>query len=301
MTTTILAVDDSRTIRRAIEYTFQGSGYEVVSVPDRQQALARLREGALAAALVDAVLPGDDGYEVARSIIDHGVPVVLMTSASHPLDEPRGSDIGITTHVNKPFPTQALLDAVSEAVRTGVNVPAEVWSGDVEEIEEIDIEDVPDGPELDAEMAMEPDPGASIDLEPMDEGMSIDLDGPVATQDVGAAEPDDGFELAMEDPVEPPMAPEPPSMAGEPAPPEPVPEPPPTFAERSGDGPLPSPGLDQATDTVVARAQEGLPSGLAEDELRAMARHVIERVAWEVVPELAETIIREELARLTRE
>ncbi len=42
-------------------------------------------------------------------------------------------------------------------------------------------------------------------------------------------------------------------------------------------------------------------AGLSKDELIAVAREVIEQIAWEVVPDLAETIIREELARLTAE
>jgi len=37
------------------------------------------------------------------------------------------------------------------------------------------------------------------------------------------------------------------------------------------------------------------------DAVMALSREVIERVVWEVVPQLAETMIREEIARLTRE
>ena len=40
-------------------------------------------------------------------------------------------------------------------------------------------------------------------------------------------------------------------------------------------------------------------ASLSEDELRTIAKEAIEKVVWEVVPELAETIIREELRRLT--
>ena len=45
-----------------------------------------------------------------------------------------------------------------------------------------------------------------------------------------------------------------------------------------------------------------VPAGAAVaawEELLALSREVIERVVWEVVPDLAETIIREELRRLT--
>lgn len=50
----------------------------------------------------------------------------------------------------------------------------------------------------------------------------------------------------------------------------------------------------------AAHSAQAAGSPLSKDELVKMAREIIERVAWEVVPDLAETIIREELRRLTR-
>jgi CheY-like chemotaxis protein len=50
----------------------------------------------------------------------------------------------------------------------------------------------------------------------------------------------------------------------------------------------------------IAQAAAAAGPALSKDELLQMAREVIERVVWEVVPDLAETIIREELRRLTR-
>ncbi|MCK6549007.1 hypothetical protein L6R52_24390, partial [Myxococcota bacterium] len=57
---------------------------------------------------------------------------------------------------------------------------------------------------------------------------------------------------------------------------------------------------DQAAAPIAAAVQAIVP-GLAHDELVRIAREVIERVAWEVVPDLAEIIIKAELDRLTRE
>jgi CheY-like chemotaxis protein len=55
-----------------------------------------------------------------------------------------------------------------------------------------------------------------------------------------------------------------------------------------------------AAPALAAAAAIAVP-GLPHDELLRVAREIIERIAWEVVPELAETIIRAELDRLTRE
>jgi hypothetical protein len=52
---------------------------------------------------------------------------------------------------------------------------------------------------------------------------------------------------------------------------------------------------------VIAKAVEAAVPGVPNEKLVAIAREVIERIAWEVVPELAETIIRAELKRLLDE
>ncbi len=52
---------------------------------------------------------------------------------------------------------------------------------------------------------------------------------------------------------------------------------------------------------IADQAAAALPSGLPREDLLRMAREVVEQIAWEVVPELAETIIREELRRLLAE
>jgi hypothetical protein len=64
-------------------------------------------------------------------------------------------------------------------------------------------------------------------------------------------------------------------------------------------------------DTIVEIAQFDTDKSLEQkaaslspeqvEAIRAVAREVIERVVWEVVPDLAETLIKEELARLLKE
>jgi hypothetical protein len=65
-----------------------------------------------------------------------------------------------------------------------------------------------------------------------------------------------------------------------------------------------APGVDPITVAAGKLAPKlgelGLTSQQA-DAVLALSRELIERVVWEVVPQLAETMIREEIARLTRE
>jgi len=63
----------------------------------------------------------------------------------------------------------------------------------------------------------------------------------------------------------------------------------------------PLPPMETLRPAAPARMAAPTELGLSKDELREMARKIIEEVAWEVVPELAESIIREEIRRLTKE
>lgn len=96
----------------------------------------------------------------------------------------------------------------------------------------------------------------------------------------------------------------------------PTPAPIPTFDDEPVDEPMDAPDADlepeplapavsRLADTLAAplasAAASAVPAGLPHDELVRLAREVLEQIAWEVVPELAETIIREELRRLLAE
>ncbi len=314
MTKTILAVDDSRTIRTAVCHTFATTDFEVLAVDSGPDAMAQIGRGGVSVVLLDVGLPEQDGYEVAKSIKAQApaVPVLLLTSSFHPWDEARGDAAAVDGHIAKPFDTQSLIDLVERTVAAGPTaapqlaaVPeipedAEVWSfsDDVEEIEEIDIEDVPD---LDpAASATDGLPSIDFDAPPSKPAeVSLDLSSfddpdpaPIRPPSTPPAEPppsSPSFELPSPSPSPPPPPARPPSL-------EPVP---PRASSRPESGPS---SLASAADQVARRAAStpGMES-VDEEAVRAMAREVVERIAWEVVPELAETIIREELARLTRD
>ena len=65
-----------------------------------------------------------------------------------------------------------------------------------------------------------------------------------------------------------------------------------------------APGMSRAIDTVVERASAAIAQASGQppsrEALGQEARDIIERIAWEVVPELAEVIIREEIQRLLK-
>ena len=68
MATTVLAVDDSVTMRKVLEITFAGSDYQVVTADGPDAALQALKQHNPSLALVDATLEPSDGYELCKQI-----------------------------------------------------------------------------------------------------------------------------------------------------------------------------------------------------------------------------------------
>ena len=126
MTSCILVVDDSPTIRRVVTTILERNGYEAVAASDGQDAIEVLQSGEVKADLVllDFVMPRMNGYQFCRALRadDHlgNMPVVLMSAKS---DRIRGQFVqqtGAMDAITKPFDAQALV-AVVENVLKRVN------------------------------------------------------------------------------------------------------------------------------------------------------------------------------------
>jgi CheY-like chemotaxis protein len=265
--TKILVADDSVTMRRVLEMTFAGEDARVVAVESAEAALLKAAEFAPDVVFADISLPGVDGYELCRKLKTQGgskAAVIAVASQHHPFDEAKGRAAGLDDHVSKPFDTQALIDRVSQVLARQRNVPTGAAAPAA-------LPEAPKAPVL--QVARVPAPPIPAAARPQ---------APAA-----AAIPAPPVTLA-------------------PAPPKPVAVP---------QAPLPAAANANAVPSEVARptapvAARGLDSlqiklsglGLNAEQLAgvlALSREVIEQVVWEVVPDLAETIIKEELRRLT--
>ncbi len=233
MVKTLLAVDDSVTMRKVLEITFRGEDFHVMTADCTEAALSA--EDTADAFVVDAVLGSEDGYALAKELRRrHPSSAIVMLSSRHtPYDPARGRDAGADDFADKPFDTQQLLDKVRKAVSSRES-----------------------------------------------RGMAS---APPLGEPVAPAAPSFPPPTATRAPVE-----EPPSMrpAGSTAAPA-------------------APAAPAVPSDVAASLQPKLESlGLTADQVAAvlaLSREVVERVVWEVVPQLAETLIQEEIARLTKD
>ena len=129
MTTTLLAVDDSKTMRKVIEITFSGEDFRLVLCASAAEALGKLSERP-SVALLDAGLDGTSGYELCRQLKAQqpGLGVLILSSKQQPYDRALGGQVGADDFADKPFDTQQLLDKVhalaKKAPAAGAPAPA---------------------------------------------------------------------------------------------------------------------------------------------------------------------------------
>ena len=124
----ILLADDSVTIQKIIELTFEGEGFDLEVVGDCQEAFERAEASPPDIILADFTMPGLSGMDLCRRIREHPVlslvPVVLLTNSFDEFDRSEGDAAGVTAYVEKPFESQSLIDRVHE-ILSGVD-PASI-------------------------------------------------------------------------------------------------------------------------------------------------------------------------------
>jgi len=133
----VLLADDSVTIQKVVGIIFANEDYELIVVDSGDAALQKAREVKPDVMLVDALMPGKNGYEVCSEIrrdpqLSH-IALLLMTGAFEVVDEEKNRQSGADEFITKPFESQALIDMTSRLIalsrerasRTAVVPPAQ--------------------------------------------------------------------------------------------------------------------------------------------------------------------------------
>ena len=118
---TVMTVDDSASMRQMVSVVLRGGGYEVIEAADGKEALAKLQGRELHLILSDINMPNMDGLELTRQLRAMPqykfVPIVLLTTESHPEKKQEGKAAGATAWIVKPFSPDQLLAVVKKVVR----------------------------------------------------------------------------------------------------------------------------------------------------------------------------------------
>jgi twitching motility two-component system response regulator PilG len=119
----VLVVDDSPTLRRAVGLTMQRNGYRVLEAADGEEALLHVKEaGAPDVVLLDVTMPGMDGYAVLKRLRQEPAtartPVVLLGRDGF-LDRMKGRMAGSDKYMTKPVRPDTLVRVVREYCPAG--------------------------------------------------------------------------------------------------------------------------------------------------------------------------------------
>ncbi|HET6656853.1 MAG TPA: response regulator transcription factor [Gaiellaceae bacterium] len=116
----ILVVDDERAVRESLRRALELEGYEIALADDGLAALEALEESDEPDAMIlDVLMPGLDGLEVARRVRRGGsrLPILMLTARVEVDDRVAGLDAGADDYVTKPFALEELLARVRALLR----------------------------------------------------------------------------------------------------------------------------------------------------------------------------------------
>ena len=125
MSIKLLVADDSITIQKVIGIIFGGEEYSLTIVDNGKSAIEKAREVCPDVLLIDALMPGMTGYEVAEAVRATpslaNKPILILTGSFEPFDEDKAKKCGADDFLSKPFESQQIVNKVKELAELGAS------------------------------------------------------------------------------------------------------------------------------------------------------------------------------------
>jgi two-component system phosphate regulon response regulator PhoB len=137
----ILVVDDEEDILELVRYNLVREGYHVTGALSGEEALKIVRSEAFDLIVLDLMLPGIDGLDVAKKLKSdrktENVPIVMLTAKGEEADIVTGLELGADDYITKPFSPRVLIARVRTALRRKTVKPDS--DNDIVQIHELEI------------------------------------------------------------------------------------------------------------------------------------------------------------------
>ena len=305
----LLLADDSITIQKVVELILAEEDYDIKSVSNGEDALNAVASFKPEIILADIEMPKINGYQLCEGIKKNpataDIPVILLAGAFEPIDEALANEVGAEDSIIKPFESQELISKINAALtlvaagdqdRIETEALAESDDEALEVLEDSDI-----GVEAEAIMAETTE--AEEDLWSID-----DVPSPAAEEvlEAGTSEETGGFEEAFEIPDE-----EAPVQEHEPVSSVQTNQ---SSTESISAGPAPAMLSNEEMRRIFEKTVDNRISAFVSTldirepllaSLMPQIKDSIEKVLWEVAPELVERMLKEilkgSIASLTTE
>ncbi len=114
----ILVVEDEIALQDTLTYNLRKEGYDVEAVGDGRSAVEVAHHSPLDLIILDVLLPGMDGFEVARQVRrELTLPILMLTARADEIDRVVGLEVGADDYLTKPFSMRELLARVKAQLR----------------------------------------------------------------------------------------------------------------------------------------------------------------------------------------
>lgn len=130
----ILVIEDEERIVELLRAYLEKAGYQVTAAYDGQEGLELFHRQEPALVILDLMLPGIDGLDVARQIRrESDVPLIMLTARTEEADRVAGLELGADDYVTKPFSLRELTARVRAVLRRaeGLRRPLRIERGNL--------------------------------------------------------------------------------------------------------------------------------------------------------------------------
>lgn len=134
---TILVVEDEVAIREMLNFSLARAGFAVQEAADARQAQDSINQAVPDLVLLDWMLPGISGVDLANKIRQgsrtRDLPIIMLTARGEEESKIKGLEAGADDYVTKPFSTQELIARIKAVLRRTGNVQGEdvIEAGDL--------------------------------------------------------------------------------------------------------------------------------------------------------------------------
>jgi CheY-like chemotaxis protein len=319
----LLVIDQDPSVQHAVEAALSPHGFEVTTVGDGLSALDVALATAPDIILAEYRMDGMNIFRFFEKLKQKNVlktiALLLLVNPTDVYDELTLRLVGVSDFLRKPLNVQELLDRVKRYVPTPATVPSATppvkspkTKGD-----EVNIEDImgwsrPSGASPFSELSQERSGGIDLSVEPpaaapetAEDTLFLDrneitpsnfLSPPVDEHTVVA--PADHAARAAQPSATPTAGEWTPGLTERPSGAPPRAD---SAGSANGSSALAHDMVDRVAKDVVEKVAWELLPGLAQQSMERIIKDVVERVVWEAVPSIAETAIKQEIERLKKD
>jgi two-component system, OmpR family, phosphate regulon response regulator OmpR len=120
----LLVVDDDRRIRDLLSRFLHGEGYRVTTADNAADARAKLGSLAFDLLVLDVMMPGETGFQLAKSLRETStVPILMLTAKAEADSRIAGLELGADDYVPKPFEPRELSLRIANILRRTITAP----------------------------------------------------------------------------------------------------------------------------------------------------------------------------------